>query len=101
MTEKNLGSVSQYPLLQKIYSAVCGDGKNFTYDGKTIKVGKFVNKNLFYVEMDGLRYVQQNPNSQSAYALRARRGVKIMWIIRLSDDVFMGRVENDTVFKKG
>jgi hypothetical protein len=47
-----------------------------------------------------MRYVEQNPNTKSEYADRARAGTRIVWVIRKSDSAYLGRVEDDRVFMK-
>jgi hypothetical protein len=63
-------------------------------------VNFFRGKGLYYLDFMGIRYVEQNPNTQSAYASRAREGSQIVWIIRLRDDRYLGRVEDGEVFMK-
>lgn len=103
---KNLGSVGKFPELSKIYHAIA-----FGKVGDTVfppnppalglKVDQFHGKKLNYVDWKGVRYVQQNPNTQSAYAARARQGSRIVWVIRLRDGAYMGCIENGEVFLKG
>ena len=44
------------------------------------------------VDLGGFRFIGQNPNKNSKWAKLAREGHKILWVIRLSDNVWAGRV---------
>jgi len=96
---QELGAVSRFPELCQIYQAIVNKQKFWAFGGQAREVGLFHEKNLRYVDHNGIRYVEQNPNSQSAYADRARRGAKIVWCIRLSDNQYVGRIENGVVYK--
>lgn len=96
----NLGNVSQFPELTQIYQAVVNHQSDWTFNGKKQNTQIFKNKNLYYIDHNGVRYVEQNKNSNSAYAQRVRTGAKIIWVIRLSDNCYLGRIENNVVYHK-
>ena len=93
-----VGNISQFPELRQIYQAICNRQKYWAFDGKKHQVGWFRNKNLYYVDHNGKRYVEQNPASSSVYAKRAQEGVKIVWVIRLEDNKYLGRIEKGVVY---
>lgn len=107
---KNLGSVGKFPDLSAIFHAVAfgHEGLLITLqksdpskpDPHRTKIQRFTNKRLNYIDWNGVRYVQQNPNTNSAYAARARQGSRIVWVIRLRDNAYMGYVENGEAFMK-
>ena len=63
----------------------------------------------FAVEHEGIRYVEQNPKTTSAYAARARAGARIIWVIRTARKIndqwvacndWVGRIEDGVVWMK-
>jgi len=104
---KLLGPITKFAELHRIYQAVChgkeGDGVELVHPklgASVMFVQRFALKDLLYLDFNGLRYVQQNPKTSSEYAARARQGAKIMWIIRLSDNQYLGVVDNGQVYQK-
>ena len=99
---RDVGPLSEFPELSEIVGAIFN--RQFLQvrlsNGQIIKAGAFQPKNLWYVDHAGMRYVEQNPNSKSEYADRAREGTRIVWVIRKSDSQYLGRVEGDRVFMK-
>lgn len=96
---KLVGHVSQWKELHAIWLAVMLH-KNQTElpDGTRIFTRRFKNGKLFGIDHAGKRYIEQNPETHSAYAERARRGSKIMWIIDLSTNQYLGRIDEEQVF---
>lgn len=96
-----IGKVENFKDLEAIYQAVTTGkaGDIIPIEGKP-KVGFFVSKKLRFVDHAGVRYVEQNPQSSSVYAQRARQGAKIVWVIRLKGDVYLGRIEDGNVYQK-
>ncbi len=110
---RSLGNVDQFPTLRAIYEGIINatqtnvGGMLITLPanagtalGEILVVKRFQAKKLNYVDHQGVRYVEQNPNSSSAYAKRARAGAQIVWSIRLRDNQYLGYVENGEVFMK-
>lgn len=106
---RNLGSVSQYPDLQAIAGAIFSRAMYFSLPDGTRLRTKLFKASLFAVEHDGLRYIEQNPNTRSAYADRAKSGARIAWVIRIYKRVdnnwtpcneWLGRVEDGIVWRK-
>ena len=59
-------------------------------------VSRFRRSGLRYVRLDGgAVLVEQNPDKQSAWAERARRGERIAWVLR--DGEYLARVVNGEV----
>jgi hypothetical protein len=100
---KSIGSVGKYPDLSAIFHAVAFGHEGLSVPlagGRTTKVGRYTNKKLNFISDLGVLYVQQNPNTQSAYASRARQGSRIVWVIRQSGGVYLGYIENGEAFMK-
>jgi len=64
------------------------------------RLAMFTASRVRYLDHDGVRYIEQNPNSNSQYGRRARAGAKIMWVIRLRDNAWLGYVEDGKVYTK-
>lgn len=112
---RNLGNVSRFPELAAICGAIFAKQRSFQLpNGDTLKT-KLFKGTLFAVDYNGLRYVEQNPNTSSAYAAMARKGARILWVIRTHRKVkdatgaehlvpceneWLGRVEDGTVYMK-
>lgn len=43
-------------------------------------------------DIGNYRYVEQNPRTTSSWAKEARQGKRILWVIRRSDNKYLGRV---------
>ena len=106
---QNVGSIDKYPLLQAIGGAIFSKTMFFSLPNGTRLRTKLFKGKLFAVEYEGIRYVEQNTHTQSAYAARAREGARIVWIIRIlrRDHVnwvpcneWLGRIEDGIVWKK-
>ena len=41
-----------------------------------------------------LRFIEQNPNTKTTYAQRARNGHTIVWVINRKENKWLGRVED-------
>jgi hypothetical protein len=106
---RNLGSVSKFPELAAICGAIFSKAMFFSLpDGTRLRTKLFKGK-LFAVEHNGVRYVEQNPQTQSAYAQRARAGARIVWVIRVARQVgdhwvpvneWLGRIEDGFVWMR-
>lgn len=106
---RNEGSLSKYPELQAICGAIFSRAMYFSLpNGGRLRTRLFKGQ-LFAVEHEGLRYVEQNPDTSSAYAARAREGVRIVWVIRVARKVngqwvkcneWVGRIEDGIVWRK-
>ncbi len=106
---RNLGSVSQFPTLQAICGAIFSKTMHFSLpSGQRLRT-KLFKRSLFAVEHEGIRYVEQNTKTQSAYARRARDGARIVWAIRVARKVdnqwvacndWLGRIEDGVVWMK-
>ncbi len=106
---RNMGSVSHFPELQAICGAIFSKTMHFSLpNGKRLRT-KLFKRMLFAVEHEGIRYVEQNPKTTSAYAARARDGARIIWVIRTARKIndqwvacndWLGRVEDGVVWMK-
>lgn len=104
---KHIGTTDDYPYLKAIFHAITsGQEGDVVGVQPAVKVGRYRNKNLRYVEYQSdpvqplLLFVEQNPNTNSAYAARARQGAKIVWVIRKHDNEYLGRIEDGQVYRK-
>lgn len=97
-----LGDVSKYPLLHAINSAIVHkEAQAVLPSGAKVKVKLMGHPHKLYaIDHAGIRYVEQNCATNSQFALRARRGAKIVWVIRLRDNQYLGYTESGKVFKK-
>lgn len=106
---QNMGSVSRFPELQSICGAIFSKATHFSLpNGQRVKT-KIFKRELFAVEHEGVRYVEQNPQTTSAYAERARAGARIVWVIRTARKIngqwvacneWLGRIEDGVVWMK-
>jgi len=100
---QDIGPVTKYRELAAIYHGVTKmvEGQLVQLpSGLSAQIKKFHSKDLRYIDWRGIRYVEQNPNSRSAYAARARQGAKIVWCIRLRDNQYLGRIEQGQVYMR-
>ncbi len=106
---RNEGSLSKFPELQAICGAIFSRAMHFSLpNGTRLRTRLFKGK-LFAVEHEGKRYVEQNPNTSSAYATRTRGGARIVWVIRIARKIngqwvpcneWLGRIEDGIVWRK-
>ena len=98
---RNLGDVNKFAALRLIHFAIFNRIHSFALpDGRLVQTKKFKGGTLYAVDLDDRRYVEQNPNTQSAYADRARQGAKILWVIKRSTGEYLGYIEDDVVWMK-
>lgn len=99
---RNLGNVSQFPEIAAIYGAILGRLMHFLLPtGQRIRTKTMgAPQRLVVVDHEGLRYLEQNPTTQSEYAKRTREGARIVWVIRKRDDAWLGRIEDGNVWMR-
>lgn len=97
-----LGDTSKFPLIHAINFAIIHKQEYAVLpSGAKVKTKIMGHpRKLYAIDYDGLRYVQQNPATNSQFALRARRGANIVWVIRLKDNMYTGFIEDEQIFKK-
>lgn len=97
-----LGDTEKFPLLHSIYGAIIHREAQAVLPGGAKVRTKIMGhpRKLYAVDYDGIRYVEQNPATNSQFAHRARKGAKIAWVIRLKDNQYIGYIEDGQVFKK-
>ncbi len=100
-TMNNLGAVNQYPQLAQIYQAIANRQPTWAFNDGAGPVNVFKAKDLYYIDYEGRRYVEQNKHSHSEYAARARRGACIVWVIEEKGGQYLGRIEDGVVYMKG
>lgn len=91
----NVGSVRQWPKLAAIFHVLMyTDYQTLLLNGRSATpVQKFAGGTVRGIDVDGKRYVAQNPRTDSVFAARARQGSKIMWVIDLKTNEYLGRVD--------
>ena len=97
-----LGDTSKFPLLHAIYEAIVHkEAQAVLPSGAKVRVKLMGHpRKLYAIDHEGIRYVEQNLNTNSQFALRARRGAKIVWVIRLRDNQYTGYIETGIVYRK-
>jgi len=88
-------------LCMEVYKAIFSNQKEITINGKTFKRRIFTGRSLRGFDINKWRYIEQNPAKSSEFGLRAKKGAKIMWIIRTTDNFWAGRVEDEILYRKG
>lgn len=111
----NVGRVEKFPELEAIADAIFSKKMHFSLPNGTRLRTRLFKGTLFAVDYNGLRYVEQNPRTSSAYAQRARGGARIIWVIKTHQKAvdasgkeyyvpcqnqWMGRVEDGLVYHK-
>lgn len=113
---KKHGRVENFPELCAIADAIFTKKMHFALPDGTRLRTKLFKGTLFAVDYNGVRYVEQNPETSSAYAQRVReQQARILWVIRTHrkvqdaagaeqwvpcQDEWLGRVEDGEVFMK-
>lgn len=99
---ESLGDTRKFPLIHAINSAIIHkEAQAVLPSGAKVRIKLMGHpRKLYAIDYEGLRYVDQNPATNSQFALRVRRGAKIVWVIRLRDNQYTGYIENGQIFKK-
>jgi len=79
MDEKTAGEVERRA--RAVYEAVFEGVGEAEIGGEPHKL-RTTKSGLHYLDLDGLRYIEQNPDKDSASAKLAREGHNILWVIR-------------------
>ena len=95
-----VGPVGKYLVLNQIWMAVTEHRPYATIKGAPVFTKKFAGGTIFGMDYQNRRYIEQNPRTSSQYAVRARRGEKIMWVISLTTNEYLGRVDEGIVYLK-
>ena len=105
------GNVKTMPELGRIYEAVrqASQTKHQTVqilsqvtldNGRKVKAGVFTKSQLAYLDTDAIRYVEQNPTKDNPFAEAARQGNLVVWVIKRTDDSWLGYILNGHVFMR-
>lgn len=98
---RNLGPVDQFAVLNCIYEAIVERKQMFVLpDGTSLQTRRFLGGEIYAVDYNGIRYIQQNPRTHSSFANRAREGAKIVWAIRKQPNTYLGYIEDGIVHMK-
>lgn len=76
--------------LIKIWSAIFNNKKEVLVKGKNLK--RKLIQGLRAFETNAFIFIEQNPRKRSRYAVMAKKGKKIMWVIRKKDSRYKGVV---------
>ena len=77
----------------KVHTVLHGTAMEYkATDGKTYPIEMTKKQNIRVLNMNGVRFMVQNPNTKSKYATMAREGHKITWITQGED--WLGRIED-------
>lgn len=111
-----IGQLKDFPALEAIADAINSKKMHFRLPDGTALRTKLFKGVLFAVDHEGVRYVEQNPKTSSAYAARARAGSRIIWVIKTHqkardattgrdylvpcENHWLGRIEDGQVYKK-
>ncbi|MBD3339743.1 MAG: hypothetical protein GF353_11580 [Candidatus Lokiarchaeota archaeon] len=82
----------------KIHNALFSNKEKVKLDGKERKIKKTSRKRLRYVDISGIRFIEQNPEKDSQWAKKARNGEQITWIIKIKGWKYLGQI-HDGEFK--
>jgi len=77
----------------KVYAAIFEDQDSVEVEGVTYLIEKTSKSKLRSVEIDGLTFIEQNPNKESRWAQLAREGHQIIWV--MSGRQYIARVMDD------
>ncbi len=66
----------------RVYTAIFERRDSVELDGVTYLIKKTSKNKLRSVEIEGLTFIEQNPNKESRWAQLAREGHQIMWAMR-------------------
>lgn len=66
----------------KVYDAIFQGEEHVEVDGITRWIEKTSKSKLRCVKIEGLLYIEQNPNKSSKWAEKARDGAQIMWVMQ-------------------
>jgi len=88
--------IPKKPLISAFYTAMFAN-KDVRYKGAKFAL-KTV-KGLKRYDINNLLFIEQNPNSGTVWANRAKKGAKIMWIIDVKFNRYLYRMEGKKVTK--
>ena len=92
------GRLEDFPMLKRIANAIFQAEAWIELGGERVYTKRMANNTITGLDYQGVRYVEQNPASGSQYAMRARDGEQIIWVI-LNKGGYIGRIENGVVWK--
>ena len=65
-----------------IYDAIFSDSDNVEIDGEIYPIELTSRSKLRKVSFEGLTFLEQNPMKDSQWAEKARKGHRIMWVMK-------------------
>ncbi len=73
------------------------ENKDVVYQGKTFLLRK--TDGLRRYDVGNLLFIEQNPKKESEWAVRARKGAKILWVIDTKWNKYLVRVEDGKIIR--
>jgi hypothetical protein len=92
------GMLEEFPLLNQIAIAIFTGATSVVLNGEEVPTQRMAGGTIVGLDYKGIRYVEQNPTKGSSYALRARDGAKIIWVMQ-NPGGYIGRIDNSVVWK--
>jgi len=80
-------------MLEKVHKAIFSDKESVELEGKEYSVEKTSKKGLRCIYHDDYFFVEQNPETDSHWADKAKSGDKITWAIKGND--YIANIHND------
>lgn len=76
----------------KIYDKIFSGEKKVEIDGKNYPIENYSKSGVKHVDIAKYRFIEQNPEKDSHWAEKARKGDKIMWILKDWD--YVGQIHD-------
>lgn len=87
----------QFDLLLKILFRAMFDNKDVVFKGKKFPLTK--KNGLRRYDIGNLLFIEQDLKKKTEWAKRARKGIKIMWVIDIKYNRYLARVENENIIR--
>jgi hypothetical protein len=78
----------------KVFKALFEGKEEVKVNGQSYPIKTYSPSGVKHVDISNYRYLEQNPTKNSHWAEKARKGHKIMWILK--DWEYIGLVHNGT-----
>lgn len=97
-----IGTIEEFPELKQIFEGIFSRRKvafpSTSIPGQTIETTFLRRSECWAVYLGDKCFVEQNPKKSSRSAEKARRGVKIVWVINQKTNDYEGLIEEGEVF---
>lgn len=82
-------------MVRMIHKAIHSEAISIEFESQTFPI-RGGGRALRFVEIGGIKFIEQNPNTGSIYANRAKLGARITWGVKHGEWVF---VQNDELIR--